>query len=635
MAVDQEKPIEIPIDMQLGIYDSVQPTSLPVGGYLLKKNAYMNKMGSNAKRPGSKVVTTNALAATIPYLTVYEFPNSVAVGAAPTLSAVAGTATLPAATYFVRYTYVTDSGETAASAEASLAIALGQTLRIVIPVIPYHANSIKIYISTVTNTETLRYSVTALTTDVTAPLPAAGVAYPTTSTTSFTSELLASSGTSLYSFYNADFHAATMTNAFASSDIYTVGFTNTALASILFITDGGAIKKYNGSAVSLIAPAPDDAAPAPANGMASVNLLNPIYCWVYNGYLFVSNGKDVAYFSKLYEFDYFPVTFYRRWVRNNDYMTGPGVSYGNVMLIPMRRGWGVMTGSNDGSFVGNIFLNSVSGNIAPRAIAKLTYPDGSQTVAYLSDDGVYEIYDTGFIDSSGGGSRNYATRSLMKDKFDFSDIGFTEAEKIGASAYFDSILNMYILTIYRGTNKYAIVYDVRNHEWTGKWENIKAESTVRWKDTLYYAGETKLLHAYDATLATDYDNLARSTGTIVDWDCYLDVIMMENTGFQSYLDYLIVNAKNYPTSSTIDITIVGTSDTSVYEDAVQSSYAAWDVSLWDFCVLVNADFSTIVGAPSRTLIKKKAYFFQVRLQNNRDELVELYKMKFIGRSSGN
>jgi hypothetical protein len=107
--------------------------------------------------------------------------STVTVGAAPTLSAVAGTATLPTATYYVRYTYVTDKGETAASAESSLAITLGQNLQIVVPALPSHATSINIYISSATNTETLQVNTTSTTYDQSAPL-VTGVAYPATNT---------------------------------------------------------------------------------------------------------------------------------------------------------------------------------------------------------------------------------------------------------------------------------------------------------------------------------------------------------------------------------------------------------------------------------------------------------------------
>jgi hypothetical protein len=130
-------------------------------------------------------------------------------GAAPTLSAVAGTATLPTGTYYVRYTYVTDRGETAASAESSLAITLGQNLQIVVPALPSHANSINIYISSTTNTETKQVNTTSTTFDQSVPL-VTGVAYPTSNTTTFTTD---PSGTN----YNGAHHASTNWGAAATS----------------------------------------------------------------------------------------------------------------------------------------------------------------------------------------------------------------------------------------------------------------------------------------------------------------------------------------------------------------------------------------------------------------------------------
>jgi hypothetical protein len=745
MHVDQEKQIELLVDVQLGLNNAVQPTALPKGAYLVKKNAYQNKIGSNAKRPGSAPVTSVALGALIQYLTEYRYPNSVSSGAAPTLSAVGNaTSTLPPGTYYVRRTYVTDNGETDASAEASVVVpppvanpsaaptlatattggllpaatyyvvytwvnAVGETLvsaeanivttgststitvtipalpsgatsaniyistatgtetkqgstatttytqtaalvagaakpvantciaanlRIVNPAIPFHANSMNLYISTSSSTEILQANTTSLTYNQSTPL-GAGTVYPTVNKTAFSAELLAASGTTLYAFYNGALNAATMTAPLISSNIFTMAFTDLSLASILFITDGGSVKQYNGSTVANITPAADDASSAPANYLATLNTLKPIYCWVFKGFMFISTGDSNAWHSKLGRFDYFPTTFTTSYVRNNDYLTGCGVPFGDVCLLPMRRGWGVTTYNSSVStlMIGNQFLNTISGNVSPRAIAKLTYPDGSQTVAYLSDDGYYEVFDTGFIDSSGSGTRSFATRALMKNKVDFTSYGFTAAEMQAAEAYFDSTLNLYISTIKRGAINYAFVYDVRSKEWD-LWDNIRAESTIRFNGILYYAGLTKLLHKYDTSLATDYDDFARSTGTIVIWDCYTDVLAIEDSGFQSYLDYLLVNAKSFPTTSTIEVSVVGTSSTTVVANAVQSTIATWDLSLWDFCTIMNTDFTNYVGPPPKIKYKKKSFYFQLRFRNANNELVELYKYKLICRTSG-
>jgi hypothetical protein len=101
-------------------------------------------------------------------------------GAAATLSAIDGTATLPTGTYYVRYTYVTDRGETPASSEASVDITEGQDLQVVVPALPSHASSINIYISSSASTETLQINTTSTTYDQSVPL-VDGAAYPTTS----------------------------------------------------------------------------------------------------------------------------------------------------------------------------------------------------------------------------------------------------------------------------------------------------------------------------------------------------------------------------------------------------------------------------------------------------------------------
>lgn len=444
-------------------------------------------------------------------------------------------------------------------------------------------------------------------------------------------DLLAASGNTLYKFNEVDtLTAQTMTNALESSDIYTLAFTDASLTSILFITDGGDVKKYNGTAVTNIVPAVSDASPAPANALIDINLLNPIYCWVHKSQIFLSSGDDAIYYSKPFYFDYFPETSYERYVRNNDYITGPGVTYSDVLLIPMRKGWGLLTGNNFDSFVGNQFLNTVNGCIAARSIQRITKPDGQQTILYLSDDGVYEIFDTGAIDT---GTRQYATRSLMKDLIDFDAIGFTDAEKKAASSYFDQTLNLYILLIKRDTASYAYCLDTRNGQWY-PWNNIKGESLLRHNGTLYYAGSEKQLRKFDVTLGSDWNESTKTTGTPIDQDCITDMIAMEDTGYPSYLDYLVLYGKQYPTPSSYDVTVVFFQTTEAVAKAMQSQYMVWGVTKWGEGVWANLDYTDLVGKPPRVKYKKRSYYFQIRFRNNRDELSEFYRYKLIGRNSG-
>ena len=276
-------------------------------------------------------------------------------------------------------------------------------------------------------------------------------------------DILAASGTTLYKFNGTTaFVAQTMTNALNTSDIYDVDFTNSILTSIKFITDQSDMKRYNGTSVANITPAADDPVPNPPNDLTSVNAEDPKFCWTYSGHIFVSPGDNQVFYSKRYEFDYFPSVQWFLLIRDNDFVNGCGIAFNNVCLIPMRRGWGILTGSSFDDFDASTFLNTVSGVIAPRSIAKITRPDGTQSIAYLSDDGVHEVYDTGILDT---GTRQYSTRALMKDKIDFPAIGLTEAEKEAAIGYFDAPMSLYFLTFERDGVATTYVYDVRNNEW--------------------------------------------------------------------------------------------------------------------------------------------------------------------------
>lgn len=458
---------------------------------------------------------------------------------------------------------------------------------------------------------------------------AANIQHLTVYRTTASEDILASSGTTLYKYNGTDtLTAQTMTNALVTADIYTVAFTDINNVSILFITDGGSVKQYNGTAVANITPAANDASPNPPNDLVNINAKNPIYCWVYSSHVFITDGKDIVWYSKRYYYDYFPSVQYERWVRENDYITGPGIGFNNVCLIPMRRGWGMLTGSTVDNFDGNQFINTANGNIAPRSIQKITYPDGGQTIAYLSDDGVHEIYDTGAQDA---GSRQYSTRSLMKDKIDFNAIGFTEAEKKAAVAYFDQTL--YILAIKQGANNYAFVYDTRNKEWY-QWTNMKVKSMVKKGDILYYAGEDKHLRKLDKTLYSDWDNAGKTSGTAVYFQRYSPALALEFSGYESYWDYYLVEAKQFTVPSTLDIKVIFSASTVELLSALKNEIFVWGASKWGEAKWANVDYSDIVNEPNELIFHKKAKYAQIVWENNRDEPTELYKDRFKGRVSG-
>src|SRR5437764_6439283 len=103
---------------------------------------------------------------------------------APVLSTNSGSGTLPAGSYYVRYTWANSSGETVASAEAVRATTLTGTLIVQAPANPpVNATQWKIYVSTTSGAETLQTTQTAPFTNYSQSAPlTAGAAMPAANT---------------------------------------------------------------------------------------------------------------------------------------------------------------------------------------------------------------------------------------------------------------------------------------------------------------------------------------------------------------------------------------------------------------------------------------------------------------------
>lgn len=443
----------------------------------------------------------------------------------------------------------------------------------------------------------------------------------------------------LYKFDGADtLTAQTMTNVLVSDDIYAVGFTDAVESTRMIIGDTGNLKAYDAStgAVADVTPAADDASPAPANDLVNVNTKGIKYLWVHKYHIFVSDGSDTMWYTKRYTYDYIPSTQYEQLVRNNDYINGAGVSYNDVCLIPMRRGWNILTGNTVDDFATNNFLNTTAGVIAPHSIDIVTYPNKAQTVVYVSDNGLQEIYDTGATDA---GSRVYATRSLMKDKIDWEGLGLTEAEKAAIRGRYIAKWNLYLMAYTHSGTDYVLAYDTRNvdannvGEWY-MWEGITFNSILEQDGVVYFVDASGHLKQFDETLATDWTDSAKTTGTPIDWDNYTDIIPLENSGFDSDLDTLMIWAKQFAEASTIDVYINLFSGTEEYDSLVKNQIMVWGSGIWGQAAWYNINFTDLVGKPVRQPINKKSVYFQIRFRNPRNERVELYRFRLQGRSSG-
>jgi len=449
----------------------------------------------------------------------------------------------------------------------------------------------------------------------------------------FSSSIVAASGATLYKLVGATLTAQTMTNVLNTSDIYDVDFTNSQLANRKIIADGTSLKEYNGTTVKNVTPAADDPDPAPDNVLADVNAKGCKYIWIHNDHIFISPGTSELFYTKRYEYDYIPETQYFLLVRNGDYINGCGIPFDNVCFVPMRHGWGMISGTNFDDFDASFYLNTINGVIAPRSIQKITYATGAQTVAYLSDDGVNEIF-TATTDAQG---RQYATRNLMKDKLDFGAFGFTQSELAAAKSKYIVKYSMYLLQIKRDTTNYVLGYDTRNAEWY-VWTNLQINSFVEFEGDVYFGSDDGLLKQFDEGLYSDWANKAKTTGTPVDFDRITGMISFEDTGYDSTLDYYILRLKTYTIKASLDVSLVHLRGAVEAQQAIQNYFMVWDVSEWDESNWANLEYTDLVASPQRLShrlkLPKKGFYYQIRWRNNRDEPVEIYGEALIGRASG-
>lgn len=468
------------------------------------------------------------------------------------------------------------------------------------------------------------------------------------SASSVAPELYAVAGNTLYKYSAGVLTGQTMTNAFTSSNVFGVGYTDYADVSNLLLVSGGSLQQYTGTEVKNVPPAPDDPgydptkpSVLPPNTLPAINAKGLKYIWVFTGHVFVSDGTDLMWYSKRYHYDYFPggVQFFR-FIRDNDYVTGPGVSFGGLCLIPMRRGWGVITGEtfDDGvspnAFKANQYLNTNNGNVSSRGFAKITYPGGQQTIAYLSDNGVNEIFDTGIDNIETSGTRQYSTRNLMDNKIDFNKYRFTDAEKSAAVASFDAITGRLKIAIDRDTMHYIFNYDTQNQEWYVWRLPWSTRSLTEFEGSMYFGGTTGLLHRFDEDLYSDWNQVAKTSGTTVKMEIATGLLSAEFTGESSYLHYIILECQMWGVPSSLDYKLVYGAGAIAADKQIKTEIFVWNVTAWNEGQWANIQYTDNVNQAKRRKIHKKGKYFQLFMKNDRDEPMTILRYRLEGTSSG-
>lgn len=443
--------------------------------------------------------------------------------------------------------------------------------------------------------------------------------------------LLAGSGTTLYKYAAGAFTGQTMTNALVNSDFDIAQFKDATGQEALIIADGGNLKFYNGTAVAHITPAASDAAPLPPNALATINLNTPpIGCLVHNTRLVVwGANSDTIYNSKIGFFDYLEQTSFQRFVKENDYVV-QCVSYAGALLVFMRRHIGVRFGDGYSSPPTATnwtqdFLDTNDGCVNPKSVQIVTYPDGRQEVFYQSDKGVHAVYtiNTLSLDSSA----RYSTKSVSKFQVDYTGLGVTKTNWQNAVSYFHN--GRYWLIYKVGSAYQGIVYDTNNGQWYPV-DNISALAFLHDEDYFYFAGDDGHLKVFDSTLYSDWSTAAKTTGTNtpINWYWYSKLMTPKLTGYDHFWDILMVEAKQWLTTSTIDVDV--NTYTGQYQQigALKTEIFVIGISKIGEAQIPNNKLTDIINNAKRIgPMGLKGQYAQVKLSNNRDEPVEVYSLK--------
>jgi hypothetical protein len=444
-----------------------------------------------------------------------------------------------------------------------------------------------------------------------------------------TNNILATSGTTLYKYASGAFTAQTMTNALSTADIDAAQFRDQNGNEVLVIADGGSLKYYNGTAVVNITPAANDASPLPPNALGTINSGSPaVGVLVHNNRLVVwPNNSDTIFNSKPGFYDYFESTSFQRFVRENDYIV-TCVSFSGALVVLMRRHIAVRFGDGyssppvDGDWSQD-FLDTTDGCINAKSVQTVVYPDGSEEIFYQSDRGIHAIYTINTIELDA--SAHYSTRSVSRYQIDFAALGVSKSEWSSAVSYFRD--GRYWLIYKVGSSYKGLVFDTNDKQWYPV-SNVKADCFYGDEDYFYFAGTDGLLKMFDSTLYQDYDNTAKSSGTPVSWHWYSKLMTPKLTGYDHFWDVLMLETKQFPTASTIDIEVNTYSGRFQQTSAIKTEIFIVGASKIGEAEIANANLTDIINNAKRIETFLKGQYAQVKISNSRGEPGELYNLSY-------
>lgn len=450
--------------------------------------------------------------------------------------------------------------------------------------------------------------------------------------------ILAAAGTTLYKYGSGTFTGQTMTNPLVTSAIDAAQYKDASSNEVLVIADGGSLKYYNGTAVANITPAANDASPAAANTLATLNSSSPaIGITVHHNRLVIwGANSDQINHSKPGYYDYFRTTDYQRWVNQNDYVVNC-LSYSGTLIVLMRRHIGVLFGDGYSSTPtsgdwSQDFLDTTDGCVNANTVQLVVFPDGREEVFYWSDKGVHAVYtiNTVSLDTSA----RFSTRSVTRDQIKWDDLKLSTADIATASSWFR---DGYYWTVYKQGGVWkGFVFNTVDSQWYPI-GGVSANAWYHDETYFYFAGDEGHLKVFDSTVYTDWSTAAKTAGTNTDfaktWYMKLVTALDQPTGFDHLWDTLEVEAKQHNATSTIDVEVNTVSGNYTLAGAIKTEIMVVGVSKIGEAQIANTKLTDIVNnAKPIGPLGLKGQYAQVKLSNSRNEPVEIYSLKLKGRA---
>lgn len=455
--------------------------------------------------------------------------------------------------------------------------------------------------------------------------------------------ILASGGTILYKFdtVGMDWDAQTMTASLNTPNIYSAQFRSSTGTETMVIADGAALKQYNGTAVTNIAPAANDTSPLPPNILGTtINTSNPAAGVVlHNNRMVVwADKKDIIFHSKPGFIDYFPSTSFQRWVRDNDYVQ-TCQAYGSALLVFMRHSVGVLFGDGYSSTPqatdwSQDFLDTTEGCVNPRSVRIVVFPDLHEECFYQTDRGVASVVS--IATKNQDNSTNFATRIVTNEKINWKALGVTNDEWAAASSYFND--GLYWLIFKRGDEWIGLVYDTDSDEWFPV-EGVRSNDMYADNTAFYFLGADSVqghLVKFDdidydtpttqAANVQDYDDSTKLSGTPVVWEWNSKLLNPGLTGFKHLWDILMVECKQFGVTAVIDVKVDGLQGQFLATSGITTSFMIVGFSIIGQAEIANENFTEFINNAKRLRMFLKSQYIQIQLRNPRGQPVELYSV---------